>query len=56
MFCVLTGLLYTDSTHSYIPGDQGGTNFFTLKDFFLALVFVQIELLQFVVDWLTFSK
>ena len=56
VFCVLTGLLYTDSTHSYIPGDQGGSILFQTNGFFLALIFVQIGLLQFVVYCSIFAK
>jgi hypothetical protein len=48
VFCIRTGLLCTDYAYSRVPGDQGGLFFFTLKKLFLALIFVQIELLQFV--------
>ncbi len=56
VFCMLTGLLCTDSTYSHVPGDKGDQLFFSLKDVFLALVFVQIELLQFVIYYSTFAK
>jgi hypothetical protein len=52
VFHVLMGLLHTDSTYSRVPGDQGGL-FFSHLAFFLALVFVQIESLQFVAYCLT---
>jgi hypothetical protein len=48
VFRIRTGLLHTDSTYSRVPGDQGGTFFSHLVKKNLALVFVQIELLQFV--------
>jgi hypothetical protein len=56
VFRIRTGLLCTDSTYSQVPGDQGGSLFFTLSEFFSTLVFVQIELLQFVAYCLTFAK
>jgi hypothetical protein len=56
VFCIRKGLLRTDSTYSQVPGDQEGLFFFTLSEFFLALIFVQIELLQFVAYCLTFAK
>ncbi len=56
VFYVRTGLLRTDSTYSRVPGDQGGSFFSHLEIFFLALVFVQIESLQFVAYCLTFAK
>jgi hypothetical protein len=56
VFYIRTGLLRTDSTYTQVPGDQGGLFFFTLSEFFLALIFVQIELLQFVAYCLTFAK
>jgi hypothetical protein len=40
VFCVLTGLIHTDTKYSCVPGDQGGSICFTLKDFFSVLVFV----------------
>jgi hypothetical protein len=56
VFRMKTGFLSTDSTYSRIPGDHGGSFFFRLKEFFLALVFVQIGLLQFVIYCLIFAK
>jgi hypothetical protein len=56
VFCVLTGLLRTDSTYSRVPGDQGESFYITLGEFFLVLVFVQIELLQFVAHCSNFAK
>jgi hypothetical protein len=35
VFCVLMGLISTDSMYSRIPGDQGGLIFFSLRGFFL---------------------
>jgi hypothetical protein len=56
VFCIRTGLLRTDSTYSQVPEDQGGSFFSHLANFVLALIFVQIELLQFVAYCSTFAK
>jgi hypothetical protein len=39
VFCVLMGLLHTDSMYSQVPGDQGGLICFTLKGFFFGAHF-----------------
>ncbi len=39
VFCMLTGLLHTDSTYSQVPGDQGGLFFFTVIFFWRSFLY-----------------
>jgi hypothetical protein len=47
VFCMYSEFLSTDFIYSWVPGDQGGS-FFSDKDFFLEVIYVQIGVLQFV--------